>query len=100
MRSLTTKHSLLAMTAMALVLSHQTPAIGAEDTVYQVDSLGRIQYHKPSYAIQDNGLIVEKDSMGRKQYHKQQYQIVGDKIQPVDSLGRPQYHKAAPVIKR
>jgi len=92
--------SLFAATTIALILSQQPVAISAETTVYEVDSLGRIQYHKPSYAIQDNGLVVEKDSMGRKQYHKQQYQIVGDKVQPIDSLGRPQYHKAAPAVKK
>ena len=64
-----------------------------EKRIYQTDSLGNIQYNKPSYTIQKDGRIIETDPIGNKQYDKQQYQIKGDKTYPVDSLGNIQYHK-------
>ena len=64
-----------------------------ENRIYQTDSLGNIQYNKPSYAIQKDGRIIETDAVGNKQYDKQQFQIKGDKTYPVDSLGNIQYNK-------
>ena len=64
-----------------------------EKRIYQTDSLGNIQYHKPSYTIQKDGRIIETDPIGNRQYHKQQYQIKGVKTYPVDSQGNIQYHK-------
>ena len=64
-----------------------------EKRIYQTDSLGNIQYNKPSYAIQKDGRIIGTNAVGNKQYDKQQYQIKGDKTYPVDSLGNIQYHK-------
>ena len=64
-----------------------------ENRIYQTDSLGNIQYNKPSYAIQKDGRIIGTNAVGNKQYDKQQYQIKGDKTYPVDSLGNIQYHK-------
>jgi hypothetical protein len=71
-----------------------------ENRIYQTDSLGNIQYHKPSYTIQNDGRIIETDPIGNKQYHKQQYQIKGDRIYQIDSLGNIQHHKPQAVIKR
>jgi hypothetical protein len=62
-----------------------------EKRIYQTDSLGNIQYNKPSYTLQKDGRIIETDPIGNKQYDKQQYQIKGDKTYPVDSLGNIQY---------
>jgi hypothetical protein len=46
-----------------------------EKRIYQTDSLGNIQYNKPSYSIQKNGRIIQTDKVGNKQFDKQQYQI-------------------------
>jgi hypothetical protein len=64
-----------------------------EKRIYQTDSLGNIQYNKPSYTIRKGGRIIETDPIGNKQFNKQQYQIKGDKTYPVDSLGNTQYNK-------
>ena len=70
-----------------------------EKRIYQTDSLGNIQYHKPSHTIQKDGRIIETDTVGNKQYHKQQYQIKGDKVYQVDSQGNIQHHKPQFGIK-
>lgn len=70
-----------------------------EKRIYQTDSFGNIQYHKPSYTFQKDGRIIETDPMGNKQYHKQRYQIKGDKLFQIDSQGNIQYHKPKFVIK-
>ena len=64
-----------------------------EQRIYQTDSLGNIQHHKPSYTVRKDGRIIQTDPYGNKQYHKQQYQIKGDKIYQTDSVGNIQYHK-------
>lgn len=64
-----------------------------EKRIYQTDSLGNIQYHKPSYTVQQDGRVIETDSVGNKQYHKQQYQIKDGRIYQTDSVGNIQYHK-------
>jgi len=64
-----------------------------EKRIYQTDSLGNIQYHKPSFTIQKDGRIIETDPIGNKQFNKQQFQIKGDKTYPVDSVGNIQYNK-------
>ena len=64
-----------------------------EKRIYQTDSLGSIQYNKPSYSIRNDGRIIQTDPIGNKQYDKQQYQIKGDKTYPVDSIGYRQYNK-------
>jgi len=64
-----------------------------ENRIYQTDSIGNIQYNKPSYTIQKEGRIIETDPIGNKQYDKQQYQIKGDKTYPVDSVGNIEYNK-------
>jgi hypothetical protein len=79
--------SLLLFTLLAL------SAHPDEKRIYQTDSLGNIQYNKPSYTIQKDGRIIQTDPTGNKQYDKQQYQIKGDKTYPVDSLGNIQYNK-------
>ena len=66
------------------------PAIAEEKRIYQTDSLGNIQHHKPSYSIRNDGRIIETDPLGNKQYHKQQYQIMGEKVYQTDSLGNIQ----------
>ena len=64
-----------------------------EKRIYQTDSLGNIQYNKPSYTIRKDGRIIETDAVGTKQFNKQQYQTKGDKTYPVDSVGNIQYNK-------
>ena len=70
-----------------------------EKRIYQTDSLGNIQYNKPSYTIRKDGRIIQTDPIGNKQYDKQQYQIKGDKTYPVDSLGNIQYNKPGFMTK-
>jgi len=70
-----------------------------EKRIYQTDSLGNIQYNKPSYTIQKDGRILQTDAVGNKQYDKQQYRIKGGKTYPVDSLGNIQYNKQGFMTK-
>ncbi len=70
-----------------------------EVKVYQQDSTGNTQYHKPSAVIQKDGRIIETDAVGNKQYHKQQYQIKDGKVYQTDAVGNIQYHKPSTVIK-
>lgn len=70
-----------------------------EKRIYQTDSIGNIQYNKPSQTIQNDGRIIEIDPYGNKQYQKQQYQIKGDKIYQTDSVGNIQYDKSQRRIK-
>jgi hypothetical protein len=77
-----------------------TSCAHAEDRkIYQADSLGNIQYNKPSHTIQENGRVIQTDAIGNKQYHKQQYQIKGDTVYPTDSLGNIQHDKPQQKIK-
>jgi hypothetical protein len=64
-----------------------------EKRFYQTDSVGNIQYNKPSYTLQKDGRIIQTDPVGNKQYHKQQFQIKGDKVYQIDSVGNIQYNK-------
>lgn len=75
-------------------------AFAGDARLYQQDSAGNIQYHKPSAAIHKDGRIIEADSVGNKQYHKQQYQIKDGKVYQTDSAGNIQYHKPKGVIKK
>lgn len=61
--------------------------------IYQTDSVGNIQYNKPSYTIQNDGRIIQTDPIGNKQYDKQQLQIKGDKTYPIDSPGNIRYNE-------
>ena len=70
------------------------PASADEKRIYQTDSVGNIQYHKPSYTVRQDGRIIEMDSVGNKQYHKQQYQIKDGKVYQTDSLGNIQHQKS------
>ncbi|KQT42514.1 MULTISPECIES: hypothetical protein [unclassified Methylophilus] len=76
------------------------PAFAEESKIYQTESTGNIQYHKPSYVVQSNGRVIEADSFGNKQHHKQQYQMKGDRIYQTDKFGNIQYHKLYGVIKK
>ena len=67
--------------------------VAADERIYQTDSLGNIQYHKPSYTVRKDGRVIETDPYGNKQYHKQQFQIKGDKLYQTDAVGNIQYHK-------
>jgi hypothetical protein len=71
-----------------------------EQRVYQRDVTGRIQYHKPSYVVQENGRVIETDAIGKKQYHKQQYVIKDRSVYPTDSLGRIQYNEPSLTVQR
>jgi hypothetical protein len=70
-----------------------------EQRIYQTDSLGNLQYNKPSLVIQKDGRVIETDPIGNKQYQKQQYQIKGDKVYQSDSVGNIQYHEPHRQIK-
>ncbi|MCF8000158.1 MAG: hypothetical protein K9L25_14100 [Methylovulum sp.] len=85
--------------SFSLIMLLIQSAHAEEKRIYQTDSLGNIQYHKPSYNIEKEGRIIETDPIGNKQYHKQQYQIKGDNIYQIDSLGNIQYHKPSLMIK-
>jgi hypothetical protein len=90
-------HKTLAASALLLLLLN---ASADEARIYQQDSAGNTQYHKPSAVIQNDGRIIETDSVGNKQYHKQQYQIKDGKVYQTDSVGNIQYHKPKGVIKK
>lgn len=77
-----------------------TIAIAEESRIYQTDSTGNIQYHKPSAVVQESGRIIETDPYGNKQHHQQQYQIKGDRIYQTDKFGNIQYHKPHGVVKK
>ena len=76
-----------------ILIFSSTGSFAKEQRVYQTDKFGNIQYHLPSYTVEDNGRIVETDKFGNKQYHKDGYQIKGDKIQGVDRFGNVQPSK-------
>lgn len=89
-------HKILAASGLLLLV----PNVAADEArIYQQDSIGNRQYHKPSAVIQKSSRIVETDSVGNKQYHKQQYQMKDGKIYQIDSMGNIQYHKPHTVIK-
>ncbi len=90
-------HKTLATSGLLLLVLN---ASADEARIYQRDSTGNTQYHKPSAVIQKDGRIIETDSVGNKQYHKQQYQIKDGKIYQTDSVGNIQYHKPKGVIKK
>ncbi len=90
-------YKVLAASALLLLVLN---ASAEETRIYQQDSAGNTQYHKPSAVIQKDGRIVETDSVGNKHYHKQQYQIKNGKIYQTDSVGNIQYHKPKGVIKK
>jgi len=89
-------HKTLAASGLLLLVLNVS---ADEPRIYQQDSVGNTQYHKPSAVIQNDGRIVETDSVGNKQYHKQQYQIKDGKVYQMDSVGNIQYHKPHAVIK-
>lgn len=88
--------TILLVASLSLTLS----AHAAEQRIYQTDSLGNVQHHKPSYTVEPNGRIVETDSVGNKLYHKQQYQMKDGKVYQSDSVGNIQYHKPGLTIKK
>lgn len=90
-------HQTLAASALLLLVLN---AFADEARIYQQDSAGNTQYHKPSAVIQNDGRMIETDSVGNKQYHKQQYQIKDGKVYQTDSVGNIQYHKPKGVIKK
>lgn len=75
-------------------------SIAKEQRVYQTDKFGNIQYHLPSYTVENNGRIIETDKFGNKQYQNGGYQIKGDKIQGVDRFGNVQPNKPGFSIKK
>jgi len=75
------------------------PAHADEKRIYQTDSIGNIQYNKPSQTIQNDGRIIQTVPIGNKQYDKQQYQIKGDRVYQSDSAGNIQYNKPQLKIK-
>lgn len=90
-------HKTLATSGLLLLVLNVS---ADEARIYQQDSTGNTQYHKPSAVIQKDGRIIETDSVGNKLYHKQQYQIKDGKIYQIDSVGNIQYHKPQAVIRK
>jgi hypothetical protein len=74
-------------------------AHAGEKRIHQTDSLGNIQYNKPSYIIQKDGRMTQTDPIGNKLYNKQQYQIKGNEVYQTDSVGNIQYNKPHQKIK-
>ena len=60
----------------AVVKSTLTSQTTNEQRIYQVDSIGSIQYHKPSWVVEPGGRVIETDSIGNKLYHRPQYRII------------------------
>jgi len=84
-----------------LALAAAMPSLAQETRVYQTDSLGNIQYHKPSYVIQSDGRVFEANSVGNPQYHKPSYVIQNNgRIIETGSVGNPQYHKQQYTLER
>ena len=78
----------------ALVLMLPVTSMSAEEKrIYQTDSVGNVQYHKPSYVVRQDGRIIETDSVGNKRYHKRLHQIKDGKVYQTDSVGNIQHHK-------
>lgn len=89
-------HTLAVIGLLCLVFN-----VSADEArIYQQDSAGNTQYHKPSAVIQNDGRIVETDAVGNKQYHKQQFQIKDGKVYQTDSVGNIKYHKPKGLIKK
>jgi hypothetical protein len=89
----------MKLTPFILLTFFTVTTHAGEQRIYQQDSMGNIQYHKPSYTVQKNGRIIETDTIGNKQYHKQQYQMKDATVYPVDSVGNIQYNKPRVLIK-
>lgn len=90
-------HKTLAASGLLLLVLN----VSAEEArIYQQDSVGNTQYHKPSAVIQNDGRIIETDSVGNKQYHKQQYQIKDGKVYQTDQVGNIQFHKPHGVVNK
>lgn len=89
-------HKIIATSGLLLLVLNVS---ADEARIYQQDSTGNTQYHKPSAVIQKDGRIIETDSVGNKQYHKQQYKIKDGKMYQTDSVGNIQYHKPHSVIQ-
>jgi hypothetical protein len=85
--------------SLHILLMFAEPISAEDKRIYQTDSLGNIQYHKPSYSVQQDGRVIETDPYGNKQYHKQQYQIKNDRVYQTDAIGNNQYHKPQQRIK-
>ncbi len=86
------------MCLLCVLAAPVLPSHAQEKRVYQTDQ-GRIQYHKPGYAILSDGRIIETDSSGTKQYHKPQYKIKDGTVYATDSGGSIQYHKPSLSIQ-
>jgi hypothetical protein len=82
--------TLATWAAMHVAHAHEP---NREKRIYQTDSVGNIQYHRPSWTVERDGRIVETNQWCEKQYHQQQYKIIDEKIVPVDMVGNPQWHK-------
>ena len=61
-------------------------------SVYETNSYGRIQHHKPSWILEKDGRVVQVDPFG-KTLHKQQYKVEGGKVYETDAYGRVQQQK-------
>lgn len=86
-------HHLLAAALVAGAMAAMPALAQREIRLYQTDSTGNVQYHKPSFVIQSDGRVIETDAVGNRLYHRQQYQLQGNQVVPVDSLGNVQQHK-------
>lgn len=89
-----------AILFMILIFSLIGSAFASEQKIYETDSYGRIQYHKPSFTIFSDGRIIETDTVGNKQHHKQQYLIKGNRVYPTDSIGNIQHYKPSLQLEK
>ena len=84
----------LACVATVAEAQQKPPAPPEKGTrIYQTDHYGRVQHHKPSWVVKENGRLVEVSPIGSEQSHKQQYKIDGSRVYPTDYAGRVQYNK-------
>ena len=81
------------MVVMVVLALCSVGAQAQEKRIYQTDEYGNIQYHKPSYVVEDDGRVIEVDAYGNRQYHKPQRVVEGDTIYKASASGRIRHDK-------
>jgi hypothetical protein len=78
--------ALAALSPLTAVSEEPRQAPPAKETkVHQTDRFGNVQYHKPSYAVQQDGKVMQADQYGSRL--QQQYEIEGDRVYTTDKYG-------------
>jgi hypothetical protein len=78
--------ALVAFVSFAAVSAEPRPAPTAEATkVYRTDEYGNVLYHKPSYAAEPDGKVMQVDPYGNRL--QQQYEVKGDRVYTTDKFG-------------